>query len=318
MNSILQAIRPLAVLLVLASLASAQQPAFVPTQQPAQAPQSTSQHKLNQPNPGPVALYSPARKSEMEMVLDEALKNNPDLKVVQAKVAQAEAELLQARLQVARKVVAAYQEVETARATVALLSAQLVRQKELWKSRAISEDAVTSLEKALGEAKAKLATAEAEFGYVAGKSGTVLKWTGSTAGARYGEGALAVVGQPIPDPLRKALDKRITVDATAMKSAAFLEVLKKEAPEIHIQANVKGEVWSTTVTAKLKDVTWGTALQLLEDVVDERVVVRSYGLLIVPREKVPPGAVLLSDYRRARPTSNTLSGTLSLPSPLAK
>src|SRR5262245_16438676 len=75
----------------------------------------------------PVYRYGPMKKSGLETALDEALKANPDLRVAAAKVSQAEAELAQVRLQVVRKVVAAYQTAETAKNNVTLLTAQLKR-----------------------------------------------------------------------------------------------------------------------------------------------------------------------------------------------
>src|SRR5262249_8811794 len=68
---------------------------------------------------------------------------------------------------------------------------------------------------------------------------------------------------------------------------------------LHIQAAAKGAAWDEKVSATLTEVPLGAAFQLLEDVVAAHsIVVREYGLLIVPEEKVPPGAVLLSDFLR--------------------
>ena len=51
------------------------------------------------------------------------------------------------------------------------------------------------------------------------------------------------------------------------------------------------------MTARLEGISFGAALQWLEDVLpNARVVVREYGLLIAPKERVPPGAVLLNDF----------------------
>ena len=51
------------------------------------------------------------------------------------------------------------------------------------------------------------------------------------------------------------------------------------------------------MSANLGEISFGAALQLLEDVLGGyRVVVREYGLLIAPRERVPPGAVGLTEF----------------------
>src|SRR5262249_27551624 len=82
-----------------------------------------------------------------------------------------------------------------------------------------------------------------------------------------------------------------------------LEKLQKECGDIHIQASVKGEQWSQKLTATLTDSTAAAALQLLEDALgSHRIVVREYGLLIVPNDKVPTGAMTLTEFLKAAPT----------------
>ena len=63
------------------------------------------------------------------------------------------------------------------------------------------------------------------------------------------------------------------------------------------------------MTAALTDVPLSAVLQLIEDVVGQRVVVRGYGLLIVPQDRVPPGAVPLGDFlRSAAPAADKPTG----------
>ena len=53
------------------------------------------------------------------------------------------------------------------------------------------------------------------------------------------------------------------------------------------------------MTAALTDVPLGAVLQLLQDVLPgHRVLVREYGLFIVPQEKMPPGAASLGEFWR--------------------
>src|SRR5690348_16019153 len=53
------------------------------------------------------------KKSKLEEMLAEALKNNPDIRVAVAKVAEADAELNRTRLQVMQKVVMLHHAIET-------------------------------------------------------------------------------------------------------------------------------------------------------------------------------------------------------------
>src|SRR5262249_13861365 len=66
-----------------------------------------------------------SKKSELELALEEALKNTPDLRVAVAKAAEAEAQLVRARAQVVQKVVAAWQAVDAAKANKAMCDRRL-------------------------------------------------------------------------------------------------------------------------------------------------------------------------------------------------
>ena len=286
------------------------------------------------------------KKSLLEETLEAAAKSNPDLRVALAKLAEADAEVARTRLRVIQKVVAAYQEVDKLREPLAKAE-DTIKQAVAQFSRGEQDPKVIEMRQKLADYKAKLAAAEAELDYLVGKPaakqapGTTSARTssqyllqhlydaqGNQDAARYYD-ALGYqdparfyyslsgrgVAGPTADRLRQALGRRVTVsfkDATAREA---LEALRKEADGLHIQAPAKGEAWNEKVTATLSDVPFGAALQLLEDVLaGHRIVVREYGLFIVPQEKVPPGATLLGDFWRdavksAPPAPSTTSGT---------
>jgi hypothetical protein len=118
----------------------------------------------------PASTAAPKEKSGLEKALEEALKSNPDLRVAAAKVHEAEATLSRARLQVTQKVVTAFQAVEIAKVTVQIAQKTLERLRFLQKSNAVETEGVTKAEQELTAAKGKLATAEADFNYLLGKS----------------------------------------------------------------------------------------------------------------------------------------------------
>ncbi len=120
----------------------------------------------------PTPTAAPKEKSGLEKALEESLKSNPDLRVAAAKVHEAEATLSRARLQVTQKVVTAYQAVEIAKATVNIAQKTLERLRALQKSNAVAAEDVAKAEQELTAAKGKLATAEADFNYLLGKSAT--------------------------------------------------------------------------------------------------------------------------------------------------
>src|SRR5437764_1017950 len=63
-------------------------------------------------------------KSKLEEMLEKALRDNPDVRLAAAKVAEADAELTRARLQVVQKVAASYQAVEAQKAAVEAAEAE--------------------------------------------------------------------------------------------------------------------------------------------------------------------------------------------------
>jgi outer membrane protein TolC len=136
------------------------------------------------------------KPSQLEELIAQALRDNPDIRVAEAKTREAEAELNRARLQVIQKVVAHQHTVETleggvkmAEANYALAQAKVkfaetdykrltdlrnaVAQAELDQARATVEQARANVENAkaaLQAAKAELAKARAELPYLLGKA----------------------------------------------------------------------------------------------------------------------------------------------------
>jgi hypothetical protein len=153
-----------------------------------------------QPPQKPEAKESAPREkpSQLEELLARALKENPDVRVAEAKLREAEAELNRARLQVTQKVVVAHHNTELATQAVFVAEASYVqaqaqlRVAEAVHTRAVKIAEANGLPKAeleaaqvkrdqalanleatkanLQSAKAELAKAQAELPYLLGKS----------------------------------------------------------------------------------------------------------------------------------------------------
>ncbi|HVS39048.1 MAG TPA: hypothetical protein VMS17_26045 [Gemmataceae bacterium] len=130
-------------------------------QQPAATPPKTE---------APPNKEQPA-KSKLEEILEKALKDNPDVQLAAAKVAEAEAELRRARLQVVQKVATAYQAVQAQQAAVDSAAAELAEMKAA--GAAVDKASLRTADQKLIDAKAKLAQLEAELPYLLGKDPTV-------------------------------------------------------------------------------------------------------------------------------------------------
>jgi hypothetical protein len=105
------------------------------------------------------------------------------------------------------------------------------------------------------------------------------------------------------DKIRKALDRRIRLHFLNSTAESLLLNLQKECPEFHLRAAGPKAAWSEPITVDLKDVPLGAGLQLLEDALGYGIAVREYGLLIAPRDRLPPGAVLLNEFWKGRATA---------------
>ena len=127
-------------------------------QQPAGAPAASDKKTEDKP-----------AKSKLEEMLEKALHDNPDVRLADAKLAEAEAELNRARLLVVQKVASAYQAVEAQKAAVDSATAQLEELKKAAASGAVPQADLRAAEQQLIDAKAKLADLESQLPYLMGQ-----------------------------------------------------------------------------------------------------------------------------------------------------
>ena len=103
-------------------------------------------------------------------MLEKALHDNPDVRLAQAKVAEAEAELTRARLLVVQNVAVQYHAIEAQKAAVQRRRRRAGRESSSsWRQAPLSTAVMDAAEQKLIDAKAKLASLEAELPYLLGK-----------------------------------------------------------------------------------------------------------------------------------------------------
>jgi hypothetical protein len=284
-----------------------------------------------QKQPPPTTKQPETKKSELEQAIEDALKHSPDVRVAAAKVAEAEAQLDRARAEVLRKVLAAYHKIQQESALAdeyARRAAAMDRLRKQAKGSVTDDDYFATLATAASY-RAKAEAARSELDFLTGK----LKYAdkAQTAPTRspyvldsykdrqaherrlYADALrrfellaerAALDKAPIADRLRKAMAKKATFALKERTPRDFLDAIKEVMGGLHVQANVKDEGWvHKKMNVTLTDVPLSVAFQLLEDSVDgHRIVVRDYGLLIAPADKLPPNAVTLADFLRPAPT----------------
>jgi hypothetical protein len=277
-------------------------------------------------------------KSKLEEMLQQALQNNPDLRLAAAKVAEAEAELNRARLLVVQKVGAAYQAIEAQKAAVESAAAELEEAKMASNTGSVAEATLRAAAQGkLIDAKAKLAALETELPYLLGKqpanntayptipAGAIhYAESPDLSGINLGRGALGVTGRsydppadadgrkpapivgPTADRIRAALDKPFSLELKKAKlSAVVAEVsaaFQKANPGLLIKCNFTLDQLDSQemVSVQFDAMPFGAILVWIEDSVSGgRVAVRDYGLVIGSEEGLPPGAPTLHDFWKA-------------------
>jgi hypothetical protein len=106
----------------------------------------------------------------LEQLLTHAAQDNPDIRVAEAKVREAEAELSRTRLIVAQKVVKLYQDIAAQRAAVAETEQRFKTVERLYQAKGVSQAELDAAKQVVIQAKAKLEGLEAELPFLLGRS----------------------------------------------------------------------------------------------------------------------------------------------------
>ncbi len=264
------------------------------------------------------AADKPAAKS-LEELLAVALKSNPDIRVGDAKVREAEAELNRTRLQTTQKVVTLHRGLEAQKALVESAEAEAQRYLQLERTGAVPAGSLeTARQKAL-QAKARLTEIEAELAYLTGQQPAGVAGTSSADQAERHLYAAQValahrvllveeeakqasqVPATIAGKLRKALDTPVKVDFQKKTPAEILKELQPKLEGVPIRIRLDLKSMARPATLQLAEpIPLGGVFQLLEDETgDLYFVLREYGIIVVLRDQpamYPPDAEGLVDF----------------------
>jgi hypothetical protein len=311
-----KAVRTIALALVLGGvgLTAAQQ--VLPGPSGGKAPPSDAAKKGDVPRV--VQQRSPAERSRLEDMLADALKNNPDIRVASARMAEAEAEVNRVRMQVLQRVLVLTQEIDAMRKSVEdseQLVAELQKQYEAGNAPFAS---VAQARSQLVTAKAKLAADEAELPYLLGKSppGATAGMYGRISGSGSaifpeeqvlrGELAttearleLAKVQGSQAERIRKGLQTSIKVD---YKDATFDDILKdlsKKVEGLSFRNLFDRGAGTKKINLQFEEALPVSAmLQALADETGCHFFVREYGIVAVSGNNQPRGAISVQEFLR--------------------
>lgn len=283
--------------------------------------------------PKPAAPAKPEKPAppNLEEMIARAMKDNPDVRVAEAKLREAEAELNRARLQVTKKVLALHQTrktqqalIESAEVSFKSAEAALKLRTTQFRAGRVPEDEFegtkANLEQAkikLIDAKAKLADIEAEIPYLMGKQPTDVVATNLRVSPVYSlsltlddrkdpENTKQPLSASMAEKIRKALNTSVQLKVENTPLPDVLEYLgEKTGVSFHVRGGW-GSLKNDTMNLQLGEVPLGAALQAIGDSEPSlQFLVRDYGILVVNVDTgtiPPPGAIRVETLWKAEQT----------------
>jgi hypothetical protein len=281
--------------------------------------------------PGNQPPKQPEKKAvdPVEAQIAGALANDPDVRVAQAKVSLAEAELSKARQVVAQKVISLNAAIAELKPAVRAAEEQYTFSERLYKQGTVSQQEMLVIRERLETAKAKLARLETELKLLTGdgpKAATD-KWTDdliaihkntkweasclachkTPAGLAARIDQLVMKADPpaagtIPARVRTALDRKVKLGVNGDK-VTFEKALDVFKAEAGLDVPVRVEAKVSPIFSLGEELPVGAWLQLFADGTPGTVIlVREYGLLVTNKSLSPPDGVSLFDFWKLTPT----------------
>jgi hypothetical protein len=290
----------------------------------------------NQPQP----KRAEKKPDPADSAIAAALANDPDVKMAQAKMQLAEAELAKSRHAVTIKVVTLKAKIEQLKAQLVPLERQVELVTRSVKSGGASVAELYPIAEKLEAAMSSLALAETDWklrtgGAGAGPLGAVpnpdhdaavaagLRWLNNRQqGASHADASAALLGYLvaselvreraavkglIPSRIRAALDKPVKLGAKGEK-VTFAQAVAAFKKEAGMDVPVREVARVSGITSEGEELPVGAWFQLFADRnLDVRFLVREYGLLVTLKAEAPPDAVGVVEFWKHKPPAKETS-----------
>jgi hypothetical protein len=248
----------------------------------------------------PAGKDAPHHLASLEEMLAAALKYNPDIRIIEMKLRDDEAELNRARLRVMQKIIALHHSLQAQQATVERDQSKVRRLTDLVRQGAQQTSVLEEAKQELAQAESKLSELESELPYLLGKQAAGLAQETVRSEVQIGTQRFpaASVRPAVAARIHKALDTTVTADYRDVPLRDVLKGLEEKVPGVPFQRNLAlRDLDQVKVSLRLGEVPLGAALQALTDTVPGlRMVVRDYGILVTWEHQVPLGSVRLYDF----------------------
>jgi hypothetical protein len=252
-------------------------------------------------------------KMSLEELLAAALKDHPDLRVAEAKIREAEAELSRARILVAQKVITLHGSVTSARLAVEEATRRMEQMRKLAPNKLISVEELMLAETAVLQKRADLARLEAELPLLLGQAPGD-KGNRETLRIDYlqnlkGAYELTLVKErpvtgSVADKLRKSLDTSIPIKFEETTVSEMLDHFNDRLEIAFLVLLTKDQKTQKVTLSFAKPLPAGAALQAISDATGLKFGVREYGV-VVTKGELPEGAVPLTMFWKNAPAEKS-------------
>ncbi|HVK10106.1 MAG TPA: hypothetical protein VM597_15160 [Gemmataceae bacterium] len=288
-------------------------------------------------DPAPKEPPKPAAGS-LEETLDKVLQNSADIKVAEAKVRDAEAELNRVRQQVLMKGTTLHNDLRLAKRILEAVEVAYARQEAATKGGRGPAEGLDAARLALEKQKAEVEKLETELKAVRGEfaiqrgvrsvafspdgrlladvnEGMVRIWDAASGKLIRSQGEMVwdrvaekpAVQASMAERVRKMLETQVEwkKDDNVMPLADVLEKIGKVADDKTVPIRIiVAERQYVNVNNFGGSLQLGALFQAIEDSEpDLRIVVRDYGLLVTEESRVPDGAIRAVDFWKAKGTA---------------
>jgi hypothetical protein len=270
---------------------------------------------------------TPKKADPLEQLIAEALKNNPDIRVADARLRAAEAEASRARMKLISELTALHADIEAAEAGVKEGEARYERAKKLYDQKVIpAEDLGTAL-LTFVKLKTELAGLKARLPYLLGRQSA----EGNAKLSYYAPSQALVIKSSISD---EDFARRVSLDVlgrvpTVEEMKAFLAMPAKDRREKWVEQLQKAnpvQAWEIAVRVDriLVEKYWQGALKVPESPLTEKLRKALDGTIRLGFQDAPPAHVFEFIRQTALPGINLAVRvkmkkdpiTISLPEPV--
>jgi hypothetical protein len=245
-------------------------------------------------------------KLPLEELLEEALKNNADIRVAESKVRDAEMSLYRSRMQILEKVAILYHEIRAAKAACAEANVRCKSDQVLYDKGALSAAELSITLAKRDKLKSDWDRLGAQMEFLTGKQNARALLYYPPAAVNVTRTKATDISFTMPaqaataDKIRKALDQPFTVNPKEriMPTSELPALLRKHTEGVNVIKDFNGanEVEAPVKLPFHEAIPVGALYQWVEDQLNWRFIIRDYGIVAVDRNTAPPGAVLLLDF----------------------